>query len=66
MKCLLITRCYSESSPSQAMMVEGRDAQGGKKKGKKYGTVSIQRTAKDLRSLHCEGDELNRERADVC
>lgn len=38
------------------MTVEIRDAQGGNKKGKKYGTVSLQRTAKYIRSLHCEGD----------
>lgn len=65
MKHLYINRCHSESPPSQAMTVEVRDAQGGKKKDKKYGMVSIQRTAKDLRSLHCEGDEQG-ERADVC
>lgn len=65
MKHLYTNRCHSQSPPSQATTAEVRDAQGSKKKGKKYGMVSIQRTAKDLRSLHCAGDEQG-ERADVC
>lgn len=48
--------CHSEFPQSKGMTVEIRDAQGGNKKGKKYGMLSTQKTAKDIRSLHCAGD----------
>lgn len=38
------TRCHSESPQSKGMTVEIKDAQGGNKKDKKYGMISIQRT----------------------
>ena len=56
MKYSYKNRCHSESLQSKGMTGEVRGAQGGNKKGRKHGTVSTQRTAKYIRSLHSEGD----------